>query len=340
MAASRAEDAEYWRFSKEDGAAPTATTTGGSLFAAESKLYGKKRTREDDDGPTFGDAPRAERTMGTNKMQLPVGGRIPWRHGRLIAEELEAAAAAAAGSGGSPSPSGKPAFFSQPSQAALLRLHEEILDFVAFISPTPHETRIAARALSAVQAVIAKVWPECRVEVFGSRANGLVLPTSDWDLVVFGASPTSTSMRKLAREFEATGVATKTEVRGRLARTRVDSSLALLQRLTRPSPARVSQVIDSARVPIVKAWEAGSGIQIDVSFEVASGLATRWVATRTHACSTRGRGRQSPPPLCLTRILPSPTPRRAARASRLSCLPCPPSAPSSSSSSISCCSAG
>jgi hypothetical protein len=74
-----------------------------------------------------------------------------------------------------------------------------------------------------------------------------VLPTSDWDLVLAGVPGTRANMQRIAGELAARGAVRRTEV------------------------------IDSARVPIVKAWEAASGIQLDVSFESAagSGLATR-----------------------------------------------------------------
>ena len=75
---------------------------------------------------------------------------------------------------------------SLPNSCSLLRLHEEVLDFARFMSPTPEEQEYADGALSRITDSIKHLYPESRIEVFGSRANGLVLPTSDWDVVLFG----------------------------------------------------------------------------------------------------------------------------------------------------------
>jgi non-canonical poly(A) RNA polymerase PAPD5/7 len=152
-----------------------------------------------------------------------------WRNGRALL----------------PSPTGAASLVSPPASCALLRLHEEVLDFAAFASPTPDEAAIAARALGAVQAELVRLFPRARIEVFGSRANGLVLPTSDWDLALFNVPPTPQNMRRIASEFEARGLASRTDV------------------------------IESARVPIVKLWEARSGIQVDISFDARSALVSR-----------------------------------------------------------------
>jgi len=152
-----------------------------------------------------------------------------WRNGRALL----------------PSPAGAVSLVSPPASCALLRLHEEVLDFAAFASPTPDEAAIAARALGVVQAELVRLFPRARIEVFGSRANGLVLPTSDWDLALFNVPPTPQNMRRIASEFEARGLASRTDV------------------------------IESARVPIVKLWEARSGIQVDISFDARSALVSR-----------------------------------------------------------------
>ena len=172
---------------------------------------------------------------------------VPWQSARhLVADllRLHAVDVDGGGSGGGAAPAPvAPA----PSHSPLLRLHEEVLDFCAFVSPTPSEVAIAGRALAAVHGVLTGLFPGQRVEVFGSRALGLVLPTSDWDLVLPGVQGSRATMRRIAAALEEAGAAKKTEV------------------------------IDSARVPIVKVWEAASGICVDISFSdaAASGLATR-----------------------------------------------------------------
>lgn len=134
---------------------------------------------------------------------------------------------------------------SLPSSTALLRLHEEILEFADMMSPTPAEMAVADAALARVRDACLAVFPTARLEVFGSRANGLVLPTSDWDVVLFGVKGCSRTMHRLAAEFRARKLESKMEV------------------------------IDSARVPIVKLRERASGVNIDISFDAASGVVTR-----------------------------------------------------------------
>lgn len=111
---------------------------------------------------------------------------------------------------------------SLPGSCALLRLHEEVLDFARFMSPTVAEQEYADGALTRITDAIRHLYPDARIEVFGSRANGLVLPTSDWDVVLFGVPSGSFTMYRIASEVDRRGLSSKTEV------------------------------IDSARIPIVK----------------------------------------------------------------------------------------
>lgn len=162
-----------------------------------------------------------------------------WRNGRVRAACLAS---------GQPIPDNntdESSYSFQRYSSAMLLLHEEILDFAAFMTPTPSERAIAEKALEVVHTTLIELFPEARLEVFGSRANGLVLPTSDWDLVIFNVTPSLVNMRRIANEFEARGLVKKTDV------------------------------ISTARVPIVKLWEKQSGIQIDLSFEAKSAILSR-----------------------------------------------------------------
>ncbi|RYG46089.1 hypothetical protein EON67_09925, partial [archaeon] len=132
-----------------------------------------------------------------------------------------------------------------PACAPLLYLHEEVRDFVAFMEPTPVETEIADHAIAAVVQVIKRVLPSATIDVFGSRATGLVLPTSDWDIVLLGIEPNPPLMNKLAAGLQSAGVASHVEV------------------------------IAFARVPIIKLKEKLSGIGVDISFGAESGPMTR-----------------------------------------------------------------
>ena len=137
---------------------------------------------------------RGKKGKGTERVETPASespspsesappsaaGAPSSRHKRARREE-----AAAAGGGGSSerAPWQGHAFGTSSAvpSSPLLRLHEEILDFAAFVAPTPAERCAAEAALASLVAVVAAVFPGAAVEVFGSRANGLVLPTSDWE---------------------------------------------------------------------------------------------------------------------------------------------------------------
>lgn len=54
------------------------------------------------------------------------------------------------------------------------------------MSPTPVEHKIRGDVIQRIEKIILRLWPEARVQVFGSYRTGLYLPTSDIDLVVIG----------------------------------------------------------------------------------------------------------------------------------------------------------
>ena len=62
--------------------------------------------------------------------------------------------------------------------------HTEIVEFCRFLEPTDEETAARGAATERVAQVIKAIWPGAVVQVFGSFATGLFLPTSDMDLVV------------------------------------------------------------------------------------------------------------------------------------------------------------
>lgn len=130
------------------------------------------------------------------------------------------------------------------ARSPLLRLHEEVLWFADFVRPTQQEQTRREAALARVREVVTEAFPQgTRLEVFGSYATGMYLPTSDIDCVVLGSG----------------------------AGTQADGVRALGKALSRRGIARKMELILKARVPIAKFVEAQSGIQMDVSFDVANG---------------------------------------------------------------------
>ena len=132
---------------------------------------------------------------------------------------------------------------SRPTAAALLRLHEEVLDFWDMSRETPAEAEEASIVLDAMKDALRDAvgeGPELRV--FGSRVYGLALPWADWDVTIVKGS------------------------RGKIATLQALASA--LQR--RPDFTEVNPIL-RARVPIVKCRHAATGIELDVSYGEESG---------------------------------------------------------------------
>ncbi|XP_059661516.1 uncharacterized protein LOC132307704 isoform X1 [Cornus florida] len=128
-------------------------------------------------------------------------------------------------------------------RSPMLQLHREILDFCEFLSPTPEEQATRKTAVDIVFDVIRYIWPNCKIEVFGSFGTGLYLPTSDIDVVILGSEikTPKIGLQALSRALSQRGIAKKI------------------------------QVIAKARVPIIKFVEKKSGVAFDISFDLQNG---------------------------------------------------------------------
>lgn len=98
-----------------------------------------------------------------------------------------------------------------------LALHEEMVDLVAFLAPTPTEESMRHDVVHRITSIVAGLWPQAVVEVLGSFRNGVYLPTSDIDLVVTGRWPTL-PLRTLANALNREGLPSKMTV---IAKARV-----------------------------------------------------------------------------------------------------------------------
>ncbi|KAG7378905.1 hypothetical protein PHYPSEUDO_009320 [Phytophthora pseudosyringae] len=123
-------------------------------------------------------------------------------------------------------------------------LHEEMMDFVGFISPTEEELSSRTQLIEDMRDIVKSLWPEATVETFGSHYTQMFLPQSDIDMVLFGVPEGKAPLFKLAECLEEKEVVSYLEV------------------------------IDKARIPIVKMVHKATEIHVDVSFNVAGGLAT------------------------------------------------------------------
>jgi len=127
--------------------------------------------------------------------------------------------------------------------ADAIGLHFEIRDFYEFISPTPEEQRMRDQVVGKVTDVIVQLWPNAKVEVFGSYKTGLYLPMSDIDLVVFGKWD-NLPLRTLEKAFITADIADASGI----------------------------QVIDKASVPIIKIVDKATEVRVDISFNMANSV--------------------------------------------------------------------
>eukprot|EP00927_Polykrikos_kofoidii_P027623 TRINITY_DN24235_c0_g1_i1.p1 TRINITY_DN24235_c0_g1~~TRINITY_DN24235_c0_g1_i1.p1 ORF type:complete len:482 (+),score=67.63 TRINITY_DN24235_c0_g1_i1:116-1561(+) len=139
-----------------------------------------------------------------------------------------------------------PWFVARPEiENTILRLHEEFLDFVAFMQHSPKEIEARQEWVQTIKTVCKTVWPSCKVRVFGSFYNGLSLPNADVDVAVLNVPCDAvTGMKVLAENMLAAGKISWLEL------------------------------IEFAKVPIVKMRSQKSGLRADVAFSQPDGIDT------------------------------------------------------------------
>lgn len=125
----------------------------------------------------------------------------------------------------------------------VIGLHEEILDFYEYMSPTMEEHCMRCQVVESIKKVIKKLWPAAKVDVFGSFKTGLYLPTSDIDLVVIGDWPTL-PLHTLEKALLDAGLVESDSIK----------------------------VLDKASVPIIKLVDKNTQIQVDISFNTLNGI--------------------------------------------------------------------
>ncbi|KAI0713180.1 hypothetical protein C8T65DRAFT_645797 [Cerioporus squamosus] len=129
------------------------------------------------------------------------------------------------------------------------RLHDEIVAFFNYISPTPNETHARGMVIAQISEVATRRFRGASVETFGSVAQNLYLPDGDTDLVIRTSEPYDDERKKSAL-FQ----------------------LAASMRNSRIT--RYVQVIHRARVPVISFEtqpELGS-LKVDISFNAVDGV--------------------------------------------------------------------
>ena len=127
--------------------------------------------------------------------------------------------------------------------SGIIGLHQEIEDFYNYMKPKPEEHLMRENVVKKIKSVVNEVWPQAKVDYFGSFRTGLYLPTSDIDMVVVGKWD-NIPLFTLEKKLLESGI--------------VDESTI--------------KVLDKASVPIIKLTDLQTQVRVDISFNTSNGI--------------------------------------------------------------------
>ncbi|MES1915957.1 MAG: hypothetical protein MHM6MM_007830 [Cercozoa sp. M6MM] len=139
------------------------------------------------------------------------------------------------------------------------RLHEEILDFAAFVEPSEREAAARQAAFDRLESIVKSLWPEASVFSFGSFSTGLYLPASDVDTVVMGAP--ENALEQLSQALQSGGFCAHLE-------TVPSARIPLIKYVD----GRACQDFDEHMSNSDHSTGLGNGVHVDVCFGVDGGL--------------------------------------------------------------------
>ena len=129
-----------------------------------------------------------------------------------------------------------------------VRLHNEIISFCDFSTPSRHELALREAVIDEIRACMLELFPTATIEVFGSHLTGILTPSSDIDLAMLNVPIVQDDA--------------------------LEPLFVLADSIREKRLASYCEVISNAKVPIVKLDHARTRIAVDICCNNDSGLET------------------------------------------------------------------
>jgi non-canonical poly(A) RNA polymerase PAPD5/7 len=162
----------------------------------------------------------------------------------------------------------------------LVALHNEVVGFCKLMEPHPEEMKERYELVERFTTLAKKVFKDCQVDVFGSQATGLCLPSSDIDIAIQlsdkdteDASPADSEDQKVDGKIQ---ISKEQELQD--MENWDTSSGSPLDRLAEALRSEwlddlsYLEVIPNTRVPLVKFKHGTTDIAVDICFNQKTGV--------------------------------------------------------------------
>ncbi|KAJ3333552.1 hypothetical protein HDU76_006859 [Blyttiomyces sp. JEL0837] len=139
--------------------------------------------------------------------------------------------------------------------------NQEVEDYIDYVSPTPAEHQMRELTLERLRFLVQNIWPGSEVHAFGSFRTKLYLPTSDVDIVILNPKLSlPKALYELSVKLKDHGITSHVDV------------------------------IDGAKVPLVKYKDDLTNFPVDVSFNIHGGPEAVTIVEQFLADSRIGHG--------------------------------------------------
>lgn len=159
----------------------------------------------------------------------------------------------------------------------LIKLHNEIVNFAALMSPQEDEILEREKLTIRVKELIIETFggpDKCKVEVFGSQATGLFLPSSDIDLVVLMDDADKEQREQTMEQLNSEKDKADFEMKNWDVHEGTSPLTRLGDVLFTKWKDEISflEVIEKTRIPIVKFTHKATNLSIDICFNQTTGV--------------------------------------------------------------------